>query len=754
MRITAKKAVTLLLMLESYLAFGFDKTYNFSPSDFSISNQEGVVSIIPRNESFVTAVNPPGSPNIPFYYHVFNTSYGCNEATLHCMVLDTLLLMSDVEVERISFSCSESDEFEGNLSQTSNQGNSSVYPDTLIRIYNGPMNGDDRIALFVSPFIYDIIERKLYIVTRMRVVYDEEENQPSITSNTATRQSGSDDFDYLIITADSLVNAFARLRDWKMTKGVRTRVVSLRTIEPNPYAEVTPIKIKTYINSCYQNNHIQMVLLGGAPEIVPSPLCRVVAGSTMRDIPSDYYYSCLGGRLDWNANQNNIIGELVGDEVNLVPFVSVSRLPIETGQQASTYIDKLLEYEMNPDREGNGIRMLLSGQFMSEYNLEGKSDAEIESERMYSSAFANKYPDINKNTFYDTSNSFGYYGADALLTPDNLYNTINNLRPHFMSMYSNGHINQWYFGDDFYHYIDLMQPNELSFDTIYASALLNNGTPMVITSASYYTANCSLGNTSLAESFLRHPEGGAIAYWGNVSLRIPYFEPNGYIGPSMAVCESFWRLLPSHCHFGEAVKMAKYERVPLGGDLSTSYDWLLKSMNALGDCELPIYTEEPHTFKRAVVNVTSEGLQAFYEDTCYMAVTSRLDSGYSYLSVDYVNQCTRLWGNNFQRYNLCLSKDNYMPLVIHTGRFTNEGEKCNLSLQNADFRSGTVNYLADDIYVGRDVDDGDLSGPVSVKDGGTLTLSSFGQVYIYSDFRCDKGGKLLINTSDITGIPD
>ena len=79
-------------------------------------------------------------------------------------------------------------------------------------------------------------------------------------------------------------------------------------------------------------------------------------------IPTDLYYSDIGaseyppsGNHDWDADNNGIYGERHGGEidgVNGIADVYIGRAPVETVQEADTFIDKIIRYENYIDPDG------------------------------------------------------------------------------------------------------------------------------------------------------------------------------------------------------------------------------------------------------------------------------------------------------------------------------------------------------------------------------------------------------------------
>ena len=181
--------------------------------------------------------------------------------------------------------------------------------------------------------------------------------------------------------------------------------------------------------SCHTNNNVSMVLLGGYDGIVPSQRTRVYKSAIEPvNVPTDMFYGCFDNNIQWNANNNTVIGEQASDGIDYVQDIDVTRLPVRTREQLDAYIDKLICYEKNPCLDDDSLRILLSGSLLWWSDaVNGKSDAQIDSENLLHSIDTN----IVANRFFvDTRNDFGLSGAQAVINANNVSNIINSYRPH------------------------------------------------------------------------------------------------------------------------------------------------------------------------------------------------------------------------------------------------------------------------------------------------------------------------------------
>ena len=166
---------------------------------------------------------------------------------------------------------------------------------------------------------------------------------------------------YIVITADSLKDAFQPLVHWITRKGIRATVVSVESIlehySGDPVSEIydSAGAIRGFLIDEYPQG-LQWVLLGGDEEIVP---VRYGFASGDNEVdkapPSDLYYSDLNG--NWNVDGDEFYGEFVDDSVEPYPELFVGRVPCNKRIEAENWVSKVLSYEINP---GNGDPSYLS----------------------------------------------------------------------------------------------------------------------------------------------------------------------------------------------------------------------------------------------------------------------------------------------------------------------------------------------------------------------------------------------------------
>ncbi|MBU4265862.1 MAG: C25 family cysteine peptidase [Candidatus Altiarchaeales archaeon] len=124
--------------------------------------------------------------------------------------------------------------------------------------------------------------------------------------------------------------------------------------------------IRDFITDRYEEG-AEWVLLAGANSQVPSlTVSRTWYEGDDDEVPTDYYYSCLGG--DWNTDWDSNYGEHehsdVGDEItDWIPDVYVGRLPVSTAAAMGSLVSAIINYEKSPPLDSSEwfSRALLAG---------------------------------------------------------------------------------------------------------------------------------------------------------------------------------------------------------------------------------------------------------------------------------------------------------------------------------------------------------------------------------------------------------
>lgn len=178
-------------------------------------------------------------------------------------------------------------------------------------------------------------------------------NNVSLAFKTGSSETPGLGIDYIIITSSSLAEYFESLVEFKNATGITTGIITLDSI----YAHYSGIdeaeKIRNYLKDFYQSGG-RYVLLGGDDVTVPvryvyyyNTDVQPLDPSYLR--PSDLYFGDLDG--EWEVDGDGVWGEPTDDSPDLIPELLVGRLPVNAGWAITRYLDKLINYSLNP---GNG----------------------------------------------------------------------------------------------------------------------------------------------------------------------------------------------------------------------------------------------------------------------------------------------------------------------------------------------------------------------------------------------------------------
>jgi len=637
-----------------------------------------------------------------------------------------------------------------------------VYPDNTVRyVSTNTMDGYRMICFLVSPFEYDATKGELCFYENISIQInlansksasfcsspfvgknakhwikqlvinpeDVEDLTPSGASpKIMTSLSPTGPVDYLIITSDSLVSSFDELVEWKRTKGIRTEVISIDSIDHNYFDSTIQLKIKHCLCDYYTNRGLKYVLLGGDDTIVPVQYCYASAwGETTSHMPSDLYYACFGGSFNWDGNNNGIYGE-VADNIDFSPSIYVSRLPIRTQEHIMAFLNKLICYEKNPLSKPWHNNILMAGAKLLLNLYTGQSDAEIKADNLYVN-YILPYWSGSKVKFFDTYTDFP--GGDTYqLSTSNLQTQLQQGYT-FMDMGTHGTQESW------------ALENNSSYYKTTALSLQNEGFTIISTVACSTNAFDYSGvlNTDpcLSEAFIRNPNSGVVAYLGcskegwtarsdttlNSTLQYSYsYEAEFY--------KKIFNNTKRFHNYAEIVAIAKMQKISSCGSYNPDR-WLQLGLNPLGDPEMPVYTQTPVEFDSCAISFIESGIAVNTgTDNCTICVMSTEDNGASYYDVrNYVGSA--LFYGIDQDITVCITKHNYVPKIMEVRPVIN--------IQNEHILDSRL-YVADKVNIGSHVTDSIPIGNV-VFEGGTTKIKA-NSVRLMPGTRVNTGAQLKI----------
>ena len=197
---------------------------------------------------------------------------------------------------------------------------------------------------------------------------------PEMVENYDTRGREVTNYDVLIITKSEYVAAYSEYCEYYNSIGMRNQIALVSDIYATMTGNDNQDKIRNYIIQEYQNNGVQMVVLGGDVDLVPYRgfYCYVISGGGNQEsnnIPADLYYSGLDGT--WNDNGNNRYGEPGEDD--LLPEIGISRMSFNNNTDLHNMIHKTLMYQQNPVL-GEFHKVILAGEHLYDNPTSNGSD--------------------------------------------------------------------------------------------------------------------------------------------------------------------------------------------------------------------------------------------------------------------------------------------------------------------------------------------------------------------------------------------
>ncbi len=151
----------------------------------------------------------------------------------------------------------------------------------------------------------------------------------------------------IIITDEARIPWFGNYATWRESHGISTGIYSMEYIYANYDGVDNAEKLRNFIIDAYSSwadtaSPLEYVILGGDDEIVPERGVYGRVGNTVDNrMPSDLYYSNLDG--DWNANGNDIYGE-IADDTDMIPELHIGRFSAETQTEFNNIFHKTMYY--------------------------------------------------------------------------------------------------------------------------------------------------------------------------------------------------------------------------------------------------------------------------------------------------------------------------------------------------------------------------------------------------------------------------
>lgn len=333
---------------------------------------------------------------------------------------------------------------------------------------------------------------------------------------------------YVVITHPNLQAGLTPLINQRLSQGLKVAVFDVEAIyDTYGQGRLDPGAINNFLAYALQSNAwttkpLYVLLVGdgsfdpknylghNAPTLIPPNLAQVDPwwGDTATD---------------------NRLATLVGDDT--LPDVLIGRLPVNTLAQLQTVVNKIVQFETNPPGDLWGTNQV----FVTDNPARGDGDFFFASDLAY-----NRVPiSYNAARYYycDPKNEGAGIDCETLSQP-HIFTQASSLRGQLLNKLNNGAGFVTFYGHSSWEQWAV----ENLFGLEYLGQLTNQNRLPIVTQMTCFTASFHRPEEStLDESLLRLPNGGAVAVWGATGLGVGTGHDNlqaGFYNTLMASTES------------------------------------------------------------------------------------------------------------------------------------------------------------------------------------------------------------------------
>ncbi len=352
------------------------------------------------------------------------------------------------------------------------------------------------------------------------------------------------EFEYVVITPAEGYRHFQVFVDWKTRKGIPAVTVTTNWIYNNYTGHATEQEqIRAFVADAHATWGAEFFLLGGDTAFVPCHLQYF----PLEYVATDTYYADYDG--------------------DFLCEVHVGRAPVRNLMELRTFMRKVVTYETNPPLDGYTLNAGLLG-FDT---MTGVSDGETWCEHLDTLYFTD---DWNLTKVYDSDAPVPPRThlddvLDAIDMGQNLIAHADHGSPNWIGV---GHVN---------HSLHLKQADV---------DLLTNGDRLSI----LYSISCDSAHFDnddcIGEHFVRHPQGGCVAYIGHSRISVLGSDLNG---GSWGFGKSFFNELLLNNQYKLGVCFSEHKN-----KINSGYEWKkhFEQLTLLGDPEMPVWTAIPSRF--------------------------------------------------------------------------------------------------------------------------------------------------------------
>jgi hypothetical protein len=434
-----------------------------------------------------------------------------------------------------------------------------IAPDPTIYTYNQPwpshlvtltdqitLEGKNIAVVEITPLQYTPSEKTLSFASSITFTVEGTIGAIINTPPPQTLSLEPGSYHYVIITQESWMSNFQPLADWRIQRGITTKIVGRDWIY-STYTGTNQAKIRAFIIDAKNTWGTTSFLFGGDVTIIP------------------YYIQTISGFPDGNKLVCCDTYYANTDSDFYTSEVWVGRAPVTTTTEITTFINKIFTYEKNPPTSDYVKKVGLFG-----FDFDDTTDAE--DVKIY---IDNYYIPTNytMSNVYDSDTvppTHKQKVIDAVNAGQNILNHMDHSDYYIMGTGSLNH--GW----------------SLTFSDV--NAFTNTNKQSIIYSVGCWAAAYDY-NPCIAEKWMLNPNGGAVAFIGNT--RYGWYQVGNPQADSGYYDRLFFQAIFSEHRYtlGDAFTDSKNSFHPN----DPYYRYVFAELTLLGDPELRLWNENPES---------------------------------------------------------------------------------------------------------------------------------------------------------------
>ena len=337
----------------------FEKT-TVSFSKPIIANENKYVSI--NFDEANAYIMEDGKPMLPIYVQTFTYPFGTKINTVTCEIGNYQEMNLPNIIKPTPKFNLVSQKIENNIvkEESINYG-VDTYPSKYFDYNLGCGRTKNGLSVIVNVEIYPI----KYYPTKNTIEYANNAEIKIYYELPKEPTTFNDEYSLVVLAPDEFSDELAPLITHKIGKDISTKFVALNDVYNSVYFPAigrdSQEMIKYFIKNAIENWGTSYVLLVGGSSKFPVRISNIyVSGNddTMQFVSDLYYadiYNDTGAFCSWDSNENDVFGEFNWgtthnyDKVDVYPDVYIGRLACANGNEVTTCVNKIKQYEKAGD---------------------------------------------------------------------------------------------------------------------------------------------------------------------------------------------------------------------------------------------------------------------------------------------------------------------------------------------------------------------------------------------------------------------